>query len=110
MVIIHRIRISTCSCDLNIRDINRSISCVDGWKIISPLIKQNSYFRVSAYIFVCLFLFYFVVVIYKKNKNTFLCFTMHSAGSTLTLRCNATPTLVQSRSGPAHMLGMTEVQ
>ena len=63
MVIIHRIRISTCYCDLNIRDINRSISCVDGWKIISPLNKQNSYFRVSAYIFVCLFLFYFVVVI-----------------------------------------------
>ena len=63
MVIIHRIRISTCYCDLNIRDINRSISCVDGWKIISQLIKQNSYFRVSAYICVCLFLFYFVVVI-----------------------------------------------
>ena len=69
MVIIHRIRISTCYCDLNIRDINRSISCVDGWKIISPLIKQNSYFRVSAYIFVCLFLFYFVVYIYIKKKH-----------------------------------------
>ena len=60
MVIIHRIRISTCYCDLNIRDINRSISCVDGWEIISPLIKQNLYFRVSAYIF---FSFFFVVVV-----------------------------------------------
>ena len=66
MVIIHRIRISTCYCDLNIRDINRSISCVDGWKIISPLIKQNSYFRVSAYIFVCLFLFFCYI---RKNNN-----------------------------------------
>ena len=62
MVIIHRIRISTCYCDLIIRDINRSISCVDGWKIVSPLIKQNSYFRVSAYIFVCSFLFFVVVI------------------------------------------------
>ena len=69
MVIIHRIRISTCYCDLNIRDINRSISCVDGWKIISPLIKQNSYFRVNAYIFVCLFLFFLLLLYKKQNKK-----------------------------------------
>ena len=66
MVIIHRIRISTCYCDLNIRDINRSISCVDGLKIISPLIKQNLYFRVGAYIFVCLFLFLVLLLLYKN--------------------------------------------
>ena len=69
MVIFHRIRISTCYCDLNIRDINRSISCVDGWKIISPLIKQNSYFRVSAYIFVCLFLFFLLLLLYKNKTK-----------------------------------------
>ena len=69
MVIFHRIRISTCYCDLNIRDINRSISCVDGWKIISPLIKQNSYFRVSAYIFVCLLFFFFFLLLLYKNKT-----------------------------------------
>ena len=70
MVIIHRIRISTCYCDLNIRDINRSISCVDGWEIISPLIKQNSYFRVSAYIFFYFFLLLLYINIKKTKKKT----------------------------------------